>query len=186
MKKTDIEDFERRNIYDVPEGFFKDMQSNVLERVAEHKKPKGKILSMRMLSGIAASLALIVGTILFYYTNNSAVQTQEKIVDREIVAENIQPKVAENSDVKKQPSDEGSGEGIAENQKKSDDGFNFAENSASNTKKAMLTDSKNSYSRPKAINVVDKKFDKAISNLSSQELAEQSKKYEIDTYLDLY
>ena len=31
-----------------------------------------------------------------------------------------------------------------------------------------------------------KKFDKAISNLSSQELAEQSKKYEIDTYLDLY
>ncbi len=182
MKKTDIEDFERRNIYDVPEGFFKDMQSNVLERVAEHKKPKGKILSMRMLSGIAASLA----PILFYYTNNRAVQTQEKIVDREIVAENIQPKVAENSDDKKQPSDEGSGEGIAENRKKSDDGFNFAENSASNSKKAMLTDSKNAYSRPKAINAVDKKFDKAISNLSSQELAEQSKKYEIDTYLDLY
>lgn len=39
----------------------------------------------------------------------------------------------------------------------------------------MLTDSKNAYSRPKAINAVDKKFDKAISNLSSQELAEQSK-----------
>jgi hypothetical protein len=33
------------------------------------------------------------------------------------VAENIQPKIAENSDDKKQPSDEGSGEGIAENQK---------------------------------------------------------------------
>jgi hypothetical protein len=55
-------------------------------------------------------LCLIVGTILFYYTNNGAVQTQEKIVDREIVAENIQPKIAENSDDKKQPSDEGSGE----------------------------------------------------------------------------
>jgi hypothetical protein len=41
-EKTDIEDFERRNIYDVPEGFFKDMQSNVLERVAEHKSLREK------------------------------------------------------------------------------------------------------------------------------------------------
>lgn len=117
MKKTDIEDFERRNIYDVPEGFFKDMQNNVLEKVAEHEKPKGKILPMRVLSGIAACLALIVGTILFYYSNNNTMQTKEKIVDREILAENIQPKIAENSYSKEEPSDEGSGEEIAENQK---------------------------------------------------------------------
>ncbi|MCT3923927.1 hypothetical protein HZP94_11960 [Elizabethkingia anophelis] len=186
MKKTDIEDFERRNIYDVPEGFFKDMQNNVLEKVAEHEKPKGKILPMRVLSGIAASLALIAGTILFYYSNNNTMQTKEKIVDREILAENIQPKIAENSYSKEEPSDEGSGEEIAENQKKSHDGFNFSENSASNSKKETLTDSKNTYNGPKVINVVDNKFDKALSNLSSQELAEQSKKYEIDTYLDLY
>ena len=72
---------------------------------------------MRVLSGIAACLALIVGTILFYYSNNNTMQTKEKIVDREILAENIQPKIAENSYSKEEPSDEGSGEEIAENQK---------------------------------------------------------------------
>lgn len=40
MKKTDIEDFERRNIYDVPEGFFKDMQNNVLEKLQNMKSLK--------------------------------------------------------------------------------------------------------------------------------------------------
>ncbi|HIC8644200.1 TPA: hypothetical protein ACW7X5_001444 [Elizabethkingia meningoseptica] len=182
MKKTDIENFERRNPYEVPESFFSEMQNNVLEKVAEKQKPKGRIIPMKYFTGIAASLTLLIGTVLFWYSNNNEITTQEKIVDQQVVVENIQPKIAGNStDVNKSPEGE-----ISENEKKFDDKFNFDENSASNPKKAMVTGSKGTYNRPKVVSAVDRNFDKALNKLNAQELAEQSKKYEIDTYLDLY
>ena len=190
MKKIDLEKLERKVPYELPSDFFQTMQANVLKSVGEEtkevQKPKAKILPMRFAWAVAASFALILGLSLFYWNYNST--GSHRLSQTEAIADNVKASQKAILDQNYYPDtvNEANDTVSDDDQSTNDDStFNYSDAVASN-KKGTAINAKGSYQKPKAVHAAETNFDNAVNKLSSQELAEQSKKYEIDTYLDLY
>ena len=59
MKEFDIEKLKRENVFTEPEGFYENMQSNVLKKVVPVSR--GRIINLNWAYGAAAAIALLVG-----------------------------------------------------------------------------------------------------------------------------
>ncbi|NAW50846.1 hypothetical protein GNY06_05490 [Elizabethkingia argentiflava] len=182
MKRKDIKDreeWERGNPYELPKDFFGDMQHQVLDRIAKLQSLKEKPPRRRFYRGVAACLAIIIATFLFYNTHDTASPSAKNIIDQQIALSDLKPKINEvlpkTTETK-----------INRNLEISNHRFNFAQNSVSKSRRNVNNTYKSRYNKAKPLEIADREFESALNKLNAQELEEQSKKYEIDTYLDLY
>lgn len=72
MKDFNVENTDRKTPYRLPENTFKQMQTNVLQKVTPVKK--ARIFDLKIITGIAASLLLMMGLVFFIKNNQSTSQ----------------------------------------------------------------------------------------------------------------
>lgn len=77
MKNLDIENLERKNIYQVPDHFFEEMQAKVLQETTPVKKVK--VFKMKWAYSAAAAVALLFG-ITFFVNNQSATENTDTVI----------------------------------------------------------------------------------------------------------
>ena len=68
MKNLDIEKLERKNIYKVPDGFFEQMQSQILNKT--QPKQNAKIIKLNWVYAAAAAITLFFGITFVINQNN--------------------------------------------------------------------------------------------------------------------
>lgn len=174
MKKIDIEDMKRRMPYEVPKDFFSEMQENVLREIAS--KNKGKFRIQRIYWVVAASVAIIAGAGFLLLRNTIVTSTASPLTQSSIAVIQQTEKPATKM-----------GDAASPESPDVSEGNKVAAVSLHNVTRENVASRKEI--KPKAAKVVEpveKMYNEAVNNLTSQELAEQSRRYEMDTYLDLY
>lgn len=97
MKKIDIDQLKRENIYHTPPNFLEEVQNNVFSKITENQKsePKGKIIPLFWKYAVAAAIVLFVSIGGFWLINTSETKsenittTNTKISKEEFIPNNI-------------------------------------------------------------------------------------------------
>ena len=179
MKEFDIEDLKRENVYRAPEGFFDDMQRNVLQQTIPQKK--GRIVKLNWAYSAAAAIAVILGLTIFINSE----QTQEQ----EILVSNTARKIAPtpSSEAVNRPA-------VYENNKAGKTNVDLTSEPIAYQNK---TAQQKVIYKPEPTKLVRKienvkasnpelQVDQILATFTSADLADVGKNTEQDIYLDLY
>ncbi|MFP7656538.1 hypothetical protein [Chryseobacterium proteolyticum] len=177
MKEFDIEKLERKNIYKAPDDMFNMIQERVMNDVKANKK--APIFKLNWMYAVAASLALIFGSIFVFNSD------QNKIKDSGI----SEVSYAKNDQAPKSESE------LAYETLKSDlISVESTDQIVQNKKSAEIDDSQDTeaetVSKPQNGVAVSKqtetKMNEYLDSFSNSEIAELAKNSTEDVYLDLY
>jgi hypothetical protein len=181
MKNLDIEKLERKNIYQIPDNFFEEMQMKVLAGTAPKKE--AKIIKMNWVYSAAAAVAMIFGITFFVSQKDN---NNEQTTLKTEIASNGNDVVTNSNSV-----DEPKKEAVVAYQTLEKDLTNVV---ASNQKEKSAP--KISIENNKSSVIVQKntpntqnseaQVDQILANFSSADLADLGKNVEQDVYLDLY
>ncbi|RQP14491.1 MAG: hypothetical protein EAS48_01555 [Chryseobacterium sp.] len=168
-KFDDIEQLSREMPYDLPDGFFREMQKNVMSRLPEQEsKPRGRVIALRFAGAVAASLALVFGLLFFGNGGGEKLPAEPASV----------ASYAERPSATDQPATVMVEDEIPEP---------VHENTTAHLTPAVKSHPKKNNSRSRlAVLKAEENLEKSLSSFSREELAELSHRYEQDTYLDLY
>lgn len=181
MKNLDIEKLERKNIYQIPDDVFENMQANVLQETFPVKK--GKIIKLNWIYSAAAAIALLFG--LTFFINNDPKETENTTVAQ--TSSNVETPVI----ISTSPNDKVA---IEQEQKidKSEASLKIIPPKASKTEVesfAVARQEKGQTSErvsSKNIDQTEIPMDQIIASFTSADLADLGKNTEQDVYLDLY
>ncbi|MBS1572149.1 MAG: hypothetical protein JST62_07140 [Bacteroidetes bacterium] len=171
MKKIDIEQIERKNIGEIPDGFFEEMQSVVLAKTV-HKNENINLVTKKntktLWYGIAASITILLSLVVVL-PNISTKKTEVSLsnVEKQSIykeAPSISPtvEIVENTIATPKTM-------ISENRK------NTILKSEISEKVVSPTNNKN-----------NNQLDLVLADMSNKELSELSNRAEQDIYLDIY
>jgi len=180
MKKFDIEDLDRKMPYEIPEGFFPEMQNNVFQRIAGEEK--GRKNKQHNFWWVAASVILLAGLgfLIFPTTQQENINS----IAHNIPAIDTTYRVAFN-DVYVQEK-EITPQNIPAQKPNIHPRVNKTRKTmATHTPSVRNSNTNIVAAQPKAI-TAEMRLEDAVNQLDIQELAELSDRYEIDTYLELY
>ena len=182
MKNLDIEKLERKNIYQVPDHFFEEMQAKVLQDIAPAKE--AKIFRMNWAYSAAAAVALLFGITIFVNNSDETEQTQNVIASANL--DSVRNSM------------------LADKQEISDN-ISYADNRVEEDKIQDVKSMEVIVQRPKAVatntpkeNTVklvktninaqqeEMPMDQILSSFTSADLADLGRNTEQDIYLDLY
>ncbi|MEC5158392.1 hypothetical protein [Chryseobacterium sp. MP_3.2] len=182
MKNLDIEKLERKNIYQVPDNFFEQMQAKVLQETAPVKERK--FFKMNWAYSAAAAVALLFG-ITFLVNNEGSTENTEMAV------------ASANLDSIKSS--------ILADKPKIVDHISYTDKRVKEDKIQEVKSVEINAQRPKAIATVTRKMttakientkintqqenmpmDQILSSFTSADLADLGRNTEQDIYLDLY
>ncbi len=170
MKNFGIENTERKNIYNIPDGFFEQMQTNVLKEI--QPKQQAKIIRMNWVYAAAAAIALIFGlAFLMNPFNKTSTSSVAEIASTENPAKNIIKNVAKT--ISKTPQ-----------QKLSVHESQSVESVPMTTQKNETKQANNS--RNEIRQNPEMQMEQIIASFTSAEMADLSRNAEQDIYLDLY
>jgi flagellar basal body-associated protein FliL len=181
MKNLDIEKIERKNIYQIPDNFFEEMQMKVLAETAPKKE--AKIIIMNWVYSAAAAVAMIFGITFFVSQKDN---NNEQTTSKTEFANNGNDVVTNSNSA-----DEPKKEAVVAYQTLEKDLTNVV-SSNQKEKSAPKTSIENNESSvivqkntPNTQNS-EAQVDQILANFSSADLADLGKNVEQDVYLDLY
>lgn len=181
MENLDVEKLERKNIYQIPDNVFEQMQENVLQETFPVKQ--GKIIKLNWLYSAAAAIALLFG--LTFFINNDPKETESAVVAQSVPSEENVVTINTLSDNKIEIEAEET-KSVSANVPKIQIQKIRTEKVkvlAVNRKKAEKA------SKPMSTNnrqVTAIPMDQIVASFTSADLAEVGKNTEQDVYLDLY
>ncbi|MEC5394634.1 hypothetical protein VQ048_04735 [Bergeyella sp. RCAD1439] len=191
MDNLDIDKWKRERIYDVPEGFFDEMQRRVLDRVSHEASSGGAIVPMHSggrsrFSGyrwwaVAASVVLICALGLWYGIGFRA--SEEKTMDSSFVALPLEDQGGDW--ISKRPT-VGREEEAEERKEQAAEGDRLEPK----REEVMVASAEKNVTvaSPKAAAVKGSResVDQILASLNKAELTEMAKEAEMDVYLDLF
>ncbi|MCZ2084415.1 MAG: hypothetical protein LC112_09090 [Flavobacteriales bacterium] len=174
MKDFDIEKLKRENVFTQPNGFYEDMQSNVLQKV----KPvsRGKIINLNWAYGAAAAVALLVGV--------SVVMNQNPIVETQSITKVVPT-------TNSLPNDKIQKEEVVALQTLEKDLTSIEQTHPKESTKSDMISKKGNVSfadqkNQKTTQNPEVQVDQILASFTSAELADVGRNTEQDIYLDLY
>ncbi|MDP2453011.1 MULTISPECIES: hypothetical protein [unclassified Kaistella] len=174
MKDFDIEKLKRENVFTQPNGFYEDMQSNVLQKV----KPvsRGKIINLNWAYGAAAAVALLVGV--------SVVMNQDPIVETQSITKVVPT-------TNSLPNDKIQKEEVVALQTLEKDLTSIEQTHPKESTKSDMISKKGNVSfadqkNQKTTQNPEVQVDQILASFTSAELADVGRNTEQDIYLDLY
>lgn len=174
MKDFDIEKLKRENVFTQPNGFYEDMQSNVLQKV----KPvsRGKIINLNWAYGAAAAVALLVGV--------SVVMNQDPIVETQSITKVVPT-------TNSLPNDKIQKEEVVALQTLEKDLTSIEQTHPKESTKSDMISKKGNVSfadqkNQKTTQNPEVQVDQILASFTSAELADMGRNTEQDIYLDLY
>ena len=169
MKNLDIEKLERKNIYKVPDGFFEQMQSQILNET--QPKQKAKIIKLNWGYVAAAAITLFFGiTFVINQNNQEEVMTQVSNGENKGATNSLSTNKMENKETVALRILE---EDLPANQKENEKPITIAEKQPKRENKII----------PQNTEI---QVEQILANFTSAELADVGKNTEQDIYLDLY
>ena len=172
--KIDIEKLERKTPYEIPESFFEEVQSKVLQETLSSKPTKR--FSLHFTWAVAAAVALIVGLVFLVQSNNNDTLTPD-------LAQNTTT-TSKASPVSESDINQSNTESAAEENQIIEE-INAADQHLTSAKKTNLKEE-----QKQSLVLSDAKsninIDELLSSMSQEELNELSKMSEQDIFLDLY
>lgn len=179
MKNFDIENLKRHNIYSAPDGFFDDVQKNVMDGIKAASAPekKGRIIRLNLNYAAAACLLFICGLVAFFHFDGTvSTEPEPKMVNA--APERILPDTAASANI------------AVKNEIKKEAENTTAQIAASEPAKEKKSTAvvKTSHKKTAPVSAASKKaqFEQVMAELSNTELADMGKGAEQDIYLDLY
>lgn len=171
MKNLDIEKLERKNIYKVPDGFFEQMQSEVLNEI--QPKQNAKIIKLNWVYAAAAAITLFFGITFVIDQNNQKEEVMTQVSN------------GENSSVTSSlSSNKIKSEATAALQVLEDD--LVSANQKENTKPITIAGKQTKRENKIIPQNTEVQVEQILVNFTSAELADIGKNTEQDIYLDLY
>ena len=170
MKNLDIEKLERKNIYKVPDGFFEQMQSQILNKT--QPKQNAKIIKLNWVYAAAAAITLFFGITFVIDQNNQKeeVMTQVSNGENKGATNSLSTNKMENKETVALRILE---EDLPANQKENEKPITIAEKQPKRENKII----------PQNTEI---QVEQILANFTSAELADVGKNTEQDIYLDLY
>ncbi len=169
MKNLDIEKLERKNIYKVPDGFFEQMQSQILNKT--QPKQNAKIIKLNWVYAAAAAITLFFGiTFVINQNNQEEVMTQVSNGENKGATNSLSTNKMENKETVALRILE---EDLPANQKENEKPITIAEKQPKRENKII----------PQNTEI---QVEQILANFTSAELADVGKNTEQDIYLDLY
>lgn len=181
MENLDIEKLERKNIYQIPDDVFENMQANVLQETFPEKKEK--IINLNWIYSAAAAIALLFG--LTFFINNDPKETENATIAQ--TSSNVETPLITNTLTNDKMA-------IEQDQKidRSETSLKIETSKASKTEVesfALARQEKGQTSERVASKNADQTeipMDQIIASFTSADLADLGKNTEQDVYLDLY
>ncbi len=171
MKNLDIEKTERKNIYKVPDGFFEQIQSEVLNEI--QPKQNAKIIKLNWVYVAAAAIVLFFGITFVINQNNQKeeLMTQTSNGENYDVISSLSNNKPENEEkIALQVLEE---DLVSANQKENTKPIIIAEKQTKKENKVIPQNS-------------EVQVEQILANFTSSELADLGRNTEQDIYLDLF
>ncbi len=94
MKPKKLEDFNKENIYQVPDGYFGKLSLKIQQKVSSHEQQPIRIFSPRLLRiGLPSFAVLSISLILWFNISSEYNELQDKVVHHELLSEFSQEEV---------------------------------------------------------------------------------------------
>lgn len=171
MKNLDIEKLERKNIYKVPDGFFEQMQSQILNKT--QPKQNAKIIKLNWVYAAAAAITLFFGITFVINQNNQKEEVMTQV-------SNGKNKSATNSLSSNKIKDEAT---VALQVLEED---LVSVNQKENAKPIIIAEKQTKRENKIIPQNTEIQVEQILANFTSAELVDVGKNTEQDIYLDLY